>query len=294
MELLLATRFPKPDVREAIRRLPTRAEVRAPDGGRKGNAAPWGDSSGPANCAQIVGETGETGETGEGQQARESESIKRAIPQQRLEPLSVDRFAVRFTAGAEFRELLEEVRALASHREPAGDLLSLMKHALEAYRRELQKKRFGVGSKPQRVRSPRAEGAESMKSIEAVDQAKHADGSEPTKGAKDKEPTPRAGLARRSRRVPAAVARRLPAGRRRVHVLRGGRATLRDTAILRARSHHPLGGRGRDNGGEFAAALSGSQSALGAQLLRRGARSGASRDSPEARARGPAPGIRHT
>jgi 5-methylcytosine-specific restriction endonuclease McrA len=59
---------------------------------------------------------------------------------------------VRFAADAEFRELLEEVRALASHREPSGDLMSLMKRGLEAYRRELQKERFGVGKEPRRVR----------------------------------------------------------------------------------------------------------------------------------------------
>jgi len=91
-----------------------------------------------------------------------------------LEPLSEGRFGVRFTADAEFRELLEEVGALASHREPAGDLLSLMKRGLVAYRRELQKERFGVGRKPRRVRSKSVEHTES---------------------------------ARRSRHVPAAVAR---------------------------------------------------------------------------------------
>jgi hypothetical protein len=32
VELLLAARFPRPDVREAIRRLPTRSEVLTPDG----------------------------------------------------------------------------------------------------------------------------------------------------------------------------------------------------------------------------------------------------------------------
>ena len=78
--------------------------------------------------------------------------------QQKLEPLSADRFGVRFTADTEFRELLEEVRALASNREPSGDLLSLMKRGLEAYRRELQKERFGVGRKPRRVRSKRVGG----------------------------------------------------------------------------------------------------------------------------------------
>jgi 5-methylcytosine-specific restriction endonuclease McrA len=59
---------------------------------------------------------------------------------------------VHFTADTEFRELLEEVRAPASHREPEGNLLSLMKRGLEAYWRELQKQRFGVGRKPRRVR----------------------------------------------------------------------------------------------------------------------------------------------
>ena len=50
------------------------------------------------------------------------------------------------------------MRALASHRDAAqgpsdGDLLSLMKRGLEAYRRELEKERFGVGSKPRLVPS---------------------------------------------------------------------------------------------------------------------------------------------
>jgi len=47
------------------------------------------------------------------------------------------------------------VRALASHRAPGGDLLSLMRHGLEAYRRELQKERFGVGRKQRHVRTRR-------------------------------------------------------------------------------------------------------------------------------------------
>ena len=142
--MLLAARFPKPDVREAIRRLPTRSEVRTPNGGCAVDAAPT--PAGSAKCPQIAGETSETSDA---QHAREAGPIKGSIlAHRRLEPLSVDRFAVRFTADAEFCELLEEVRALASHREPGGDLMSLVKHGLEAYRRELQKERFGVGRKP--------------------------------------------------------------------------------------------------------------------------------------------------
>src|SRR5450432_4154391 len=154
VELLLAAHFPKPEVRDAIRRLPTRSEARTPDGGCEVAAAPLAKPADPSNCKQIAREAGE------GQHA-EAGPIKPAIPAPRaLEPLSVDRFAVRFTADAEFRELLEEVRALASHREPGGDLLSLMKRGLEAYRRELQKERFGVGRKPRRIRIKRTERAE--------------------------------------------------------------------------------------------------------------------------------------
>jgi 5-methylcytosine-specific restriction endonuclease McrA len=70
-----------------------------------------------------------------------------------LKPLSADRFSVNFTADAEFRELLDDVRALLSHSQPKGELLNVMKRGLEALRGELLKKRFGVGRKPRRVRA---------------------------------------------------------------------------------------------------------------------------------------------
>ena len=197
VELLLAARFPRPDVREAIRRLPTRTEVRTPDGGRAVEAAPT--PAGPGKCPQIAGETGER------QHARETGPISRVIPaQRRLEPLSVDRFAVRFTADAEFQELLEEVRALASHREPEGDLMSLMKRGLEAYRRELQKERFGVGTKSRRARSRRGGGANHSNTTEGAD-TKHSETE--TETAKTAEHARRTEHATRSRHVPAAVAR---------------------------------------------------------------------------------------
>jgi hypothetical protein len=143
VEEMLAARFPKADVRDLIRRLPTRAEVAseaAPDGGSDRNAEPLANAraAGTAVDARLAGKL-----------ARQDPAIP---AQRRLEPLSPDRFGVHFTADSEFRELLEEVRALASHREPRGDLLRLMKHGLEAYRRELQKQRFGVGRKPRRLR----------------------------------------------------------------------------------------------------------------------------------------------
>ena len=75
----------------------------------------------------------------------------------RVEPLSVDRYGVHFTADGEFRDLLDAARALASHRLPAGNIAELMKLALKAFIQSAEKRRFGVGRKP-RGGSARVEG----------------------------------------------------------------------------------------------------------------------------------------
>ena len=88
--------------------------------------------------------------------------------------------------------------------------MSLMKRGLEAYRRELQKERFGVGRKAQRVRSPSADGASGSNSTEDADRAKSSEKAEHARDAKtarDAEHSQDAETATRSRHVPAAVAR---------------------------------------------------------------------------------------
>jgi len=92
--------------------------------------------------------------------------------------LSEGRFGVHFTADGEFKRLLDEVRALASHRLPNGELSSLMMRALEAFRRELLKQRYGVGRQARRTKRASVDPTEIV-----------------------------SGLVRRSRHVPAAVAR---------------------------------------------------------------------------------------
>ena len=150
VELLLAARFPRPDVRDLVRRLPARAES-TPDIGCKvassasGTGVVSGSSAASAGGAELSAAalvplqtvtmpTNRTHRTGT------------------VKPLSAERFSVNFTADAEFRELLEEVRALVSHAEPRGDLMSVMKRGLKALKSELLKKRFGVGRKPRRAR----------------------------------------------------------------------------------------------------------------------------------------------
>ena len=68
-------------------------------------------------------------------------------PARTVEPLSADRFSVRFTADTEFLELLEKAADLGSHGVQRTDMMAVLKRSLEAYVRELEKKRFGVGKK---------------------------------------------------------------------------------------------------------------------------------------------------
>jgi hypothetical protein len=213
---ILAARFPKPDVRDSIRRMPVRSADFTPDiGSEAGTAggatsAAGGATSAAGAATSAAGAATSAATAVDSGQAQDlsiaaarmnapdslviseafAPAVAPAAPVRRvLAPLSADRFAVRFTVDTEFRELLAEVRALASHREAApergdGGLSSLVKRALQAYRRELQKQRFAVGRKPRLVRS----------------QHEHGESGEPVG---------RGEPASRSRRVSAAVAREI-------------------------------------------------------------------------------------
>ena len=176
VEELLAARFPKPDVRDLVRRLPERA------------GAPYvGSETIESQKVEMKPETRLADATTAPASAPLPE-IRRdtARPAERgsVKPLATDRFSVNFTADGEFRELLDEVRALLSHAEPKGDLLTVMKRGLEALRSELLKRRFGVGRKPRRIGS-RAARAEEQRAVSGS----------------------AGGSVSRERHVPAAVAR---------------------------------------------------------------------------------------
>ena len=111
----------------------------------------------------------------------------------RIEALAADRFGVHFTADSEFCGLLEQARALASHRLPRGEMSELMKLGLKAFIREAEKQRFAVGRKPRRALGARADLA--AKVGQTVTE------SHPPGGGGG------GGSAKRTRHVPAAVAR---------------------------------------------------------------------------------------
>ncbi len=185
-EEALAARFPKPDVRDLIRRLPT-SERLAPDVGSEADGAHVGSAEAPpqsTNRAQHDGlEPGAGANDPPGPPPSETRAstspspsdeatqlrISRSQPPARIEPRGAGRFGVHFTADLEFRELLERVRGLAAHRLPNGDLLTLLKHGLELYERELEKQRFGVGRKPRAFRASPPNEAERRSRSQLVD-----------------------------------------------------------------------------------------------------------------------------
>jgi len=123
----------------------------------------------------------------------------------RLKPLSVDRYAVQFTADAEFRDLLEQARALASHQLPGGEVPELLKLALRAFVATTEKRRFGVGRRA-RVARPAQGASGTAQEHRAVpgDFGPHPPVDSSAPASSSAQPVSRA---RRQRHVPAQVAR---------------------------------------------------------------------------------------
>jgi len=149
VEELLAARFPRPDVRERIRRLPARTQVAKP-GEVVDRAAPQFQAvelpSSPVSGSEEPATVGHPAPIASGAKVSDARPRSREV-----EPLSADRYGVHFTADAELRDLIERARALASHRLPNGDLAGLMKLMAASFVRQEEKRRFGVGAKPRRV-----------------------------------------------------------------------------------------------------------------------------------------------
>ena len=123
IESVLAARFPRPDVREQIRRLPARPP------------APLAPSEPATRNVEATTSALEEG----------TRVLKLVSKQRELEPLSETRFGVHFTADAELRELLERAFDLASHRMPRGDLAGLMKLVFARFVQREQQRRFAIG-----------------------------------------------------------------------------------------------------------------------------------------------------
>ena len=159
IEHLLAARFPKPDVRAQIRRLP--ASIPAPAAAiapvlppRKSVDQQPESPAKAGTVPEILPLPGSRPAVNEGAPEHRAPEHRR---RRELEPLSTDRFGVHFTADAELRDLLERARELASHRLPKRDLGSLIKLLATSFVQREEKRRFGIGIKLRNTRSTRNE-----------------------------------------------------------------------------------------------------------------------------------------
>ena len=132
VEAILAARFPKPNVREQIRRLTAPVASRQPDATIQAQIV--GSDASAASPIRAVVAVLKAGTPGPAPQRRE------------LEPLSETRFGVHFTADAELHELIERASELASHSVPQCDLASLMKLVFARFVQREEQRRFAVGS----------------------------------------------------------------------------------------------------------------------------------------------------
>jgi 5-methylcytosine-specific restriction endonuclease McrA len=73
-----------------------------------------------------------------------------------IEPLAPERYAVRFTASAKCRDLIERAKQLMSHRSPNADVAEVVEAALKALVEKLEKQKVKTTSRPRPQReSPR-------------------------------------------------------------------------------------------------------------------------------------------
>ncbi len=156
VEELLATRFPKPNVRELIRRYPPR-HVLTPDVGSglvESKVAPTAATPVATKVRAEFASLPNGAPNPPVPDTRLEGVPSRVMRGERgkVEPLSTDRFGVHFTADAELRQLIEQARSLARHRLEMNTLPSLMKLVFQCFVRHEEQRRFALHVKPRRKR----------------------------------------------------------------------------------------------------------------------------------------------
>jgi len=153
LQLLLAERFPQPDVAARVRALPVRAE-HAPVAAAPSEALNFE----PALPARRLS----------------SRTVELPCPSAppanppKVTPLAPRRFALQLTMSQETHDKLRRAQELLSHRLPSGDVAQVLDRALDALIAQLEKERFAVTPKPRQARgslNPRCVSAEVRRAV---------------------------------------------------------------------------------------------------------------------------------
>jgi hypothetical protein len=135
VELLMAERFPKPDVPQSIRKLPAPQPEMAVPSPIAIAARPAEPSIPKAHVSAVPA-------------AAPAPPPRPAV----VAPLAPERFKLQLTISRKTRERLEEARDLLDHQVPDGDLAEVMDRALDVLVRELRRKKYAETEAPRKPR----------------------------------------------------------------------------------------------------------------------------------------------
>ena len=142
IELLLARRFPRPDLPERLQAIP------APPAPAPGRGAPLAPERVEATLPDrdVRGH----GEAPSPEPARPlaPERVAAQVPPPRMAPLAPERFGLQVTLDQETHDLLQHARALMSHQVPSGEIAPVLKRALELLVTHLEKRKFAATPRP--------------------------------------------------------------------------------------------------------------------------------------------------
>jgi len=145
VELLLARRAPRPDVRDRIELLAAPASQEE-----------LATATAGATAADAVAAAGDAGDA-TGVEPSDSGDGASARPRIRgVEPLTADRYRLQLTASASLCEKLERACDLMRHRNPTGALAPVIERALDVLLEKLEKECFGTLSPSRKVATKEA------------------------------------------------------------------------------------------------------------------------------------------
>ncbi len=160
VEVLVASRQPRPEVKESIRKLPTRApaavELPTLGSGPEPAAAPNAPADAPTSAPTL--------DSGSGAELRLDTLLAPTpmpAPRPRIQPIDAERHSLKMTVGPEFMAELAEVKSALSHVVPDGNLEAILRvcfqKTLEYFARRKQGARStpaGAESKPRKEKRP--------------------------------------------------------------------------------------------------------------------------------------------
>jgi hypothetical protein len=154
VEKVLAWRFPEPDVRSSVRKLPSPTipvpgspvpETAELNKGAPGNHLPGTGPGGEVPRPDVV-----RGDVPAGQVVLAV--VPSPSPRPVVRPLAPERYEIRFTASEETRELLDLAQDMLGHAIPSGDLAQVFARSLRALVEDLARKKFAATQRPRNSR----------------------------------------------------------------------------------------------------------------------------------------------